>query len=260
MHQLNRLKLSALVASTATVLTCLNLNTLVKAATITNGGFNTDLSGWTVVEQPDSLGSWFFTTGGVSELGNQPIISPSEGNGYAHSAQTGATSQVLFQDIVLEADTEHLLSFDWFAQDWADNFIDAGTLDFTGDLNQHLRVDIVSTDFNDWFGPDSSTGVLANILAPVAELSPVTSWNSLDFDMTPWAGQSVRLAFRQVDNQLFFNAGIDDVSIASTPIGVDSPVVDPPIDNTQSVPEPTAIVGLAMLGTLFLKKSRVASV
>ncbi|MBX2863932.1 MAG: hypothetical protein KTR27_10270 [Leptolyngbyaceae cyanobacterium MAG.088] len=260
MHHLNRLKLSALVASTATALTCLNFNLVAKAASIVNGGFNADLSGWTLVEQTGAAGSWFFTEGGISALGGNPILAPSEGAGYAHSAQTDPTSQVLFQDIALEADTEHLLSFDWFAQDWSDNFIDAGTMDFTGDPNQHFRVDLVSTDFNDWFGPDSSTGVLANILAPVAELSAVTSWNSLDFDLTPWAGESVRLAFRQVDNQFFFNAGIDDVSIASTPISVDPPVVEPPVDDTQSVPEPTAIVGLAMLGTLFLKKSRVASV
>ena len=250
MTRLHRLKL--FVTGSVAVLTGLNMNLAATAASITNGGFNTDLTGWTVVEQSGANGSWFSTEGGFSALGNQTIIAPSEGDRYAHSAQTGPTSQVLFQDIVLEADTEHLLSFDWFAQDWSNNFIDAGTMDFTGGDNQHLRVDLVATDFNDWFGPDSSTGVLANVLAPVAELSPVNSWNNLSFDLTPWAGQAVRLTFRQVDNQDFFNAGVDDVSIASTPV-----VVEPPVDTPQAVPEPTILAGLAMLGLIARKKSSV---
>lgn len=266
MARLHRCKL--LAAGSIAALTGFNINLAATAASITNGGFNTDLTGWAVVEQPSASGSWFFTEGGTSALGDNPILTPSEGDGYAHSAQTGQTSQVLFQDITLEADTQHLLSFDWFAQDWSNNFVDAGTLDFTGGLNQHLRVDLVPTDFTDWFGPDSSTGVLTNILAPVAELSPVDSWNSLDFDLTPWAGQAVRLAFRQVDNQLFFNAGVDDVSIVSTPIVVEPPVVDPPVvvdppappvvlpaTTPQAVPEPGVLAGLAVLGLIARKKS-----
>ena len=234
------------------MLTCLSFNLVAKAASITNGGFNTSLAGWTVVEQAGAEGSWFFTDGGLSALGNNPLLTPNEGAGYAHSAQTGPTSQVLFQDIVLEANAEHLLSFDWFAQDWANSFSDAGTLDFTGVDNQHLRVDLVSPGFGDWFGPDASAGVLANILAPVAELSPVDSWNSLAFDLSPWAGQSVRLAFRQVDNQTFFNAGVDGVSIASTPDVVDEPVtVEPPTPpEPQGIPEPGMVVSLLGLGLL----------
>ncbi|NEQ51333.1 MAG: hypothetical protein F6K11_14530 [Leptolyngbya sp. SIO3F4] len=255
MYRFNRLKLSKLVAGSATVLTCLNFNLVARAASITNGGFNADLSGWTIVEQPGASGSWFSTEGGFSALGSQPIIAPSEGTRYVHSAQTGPTSQVLFQDIVLEADTEHLLSFDWYAQDWSNRFSDAGTLDFTGADNQHLRVDLVSTDFSDWFGPDSSNGLLSNILAPVAQISPVDSWNSLDFDLTPWAGQSVRLAFRQVDNQLFFNAGVDDVSILSTPI-----IGDTPANSPQGVPEPGLLTGfVTLLGLLVYKTSRMAT-
>lgn len=257
MTRLHRFKLLA----TGSVVMLAGLNPAAMAASITNGGFNTDLTGWTVVEQPGANGSWFSTEGGFSELGGQPIIAPSEGDRYVHSAQTGQTSQVLFQDIVLEADTEHLLSFDWFAQDWSNTFIDAGTMDFTGADNQHLRVDLVATDFSDWFGPDSSTGVLANVLAPVAELSPVTSWNNLSFDLTPWAGQSVRLAFRQVDNQDFFNAGVDDVGIVSTPIVVEPPVEPPvdiptPIDQPQAVPEPGILAGLALMGLFVRKQSR----
>ena len=232
--------LFAKIAGSVALVSCLSLSLEAKAATIINGGFNTNLDGWTVVNQPGSFGNWFHTNGGRATLGGQPILAPSEGEGYAHSTQTGPTSQVLFQDVFLEADTEHFLSFDWYAQDWGDALVDAETMDYTVPRNQHLRVDLVSTDFGDWFGPDSSSGVLANILAPTAERSPVINWNNRSFDLTPWAGESVRLAFRQVDNIWFFNAGIDDVSIMSDPV------------SGPNVPEPSILAGAIVLGALFL--------
>ncbi|MDY6784401.1 MAG: PEP-CTERM sorting domain-containing protein [Cyanobacteriota bacterium] len=230
------IRFSALTTGFIGSLCLFGLGSNAKAATVVNGGFNSDLSGWTVVNQPGSFGSWFQTAGGTSVLGFNPILAPSEGTGYAHSAQTGSTSQVLFQDITLEAGFDHVLSFDWFAQNWARIFADAGTLNRNVRPNQHFRVDLVSTGFTDWFGPNSSAGVLANILAPVAEPAPVSAWNDLSFDLTPWAGQTVRLAFRQVDNQFFFNAAVDDVKIASTPSTI--------------VPEPSSMVGLLALGAL----------
>ncbi len=45
----------------------------------------------------------------------------------------------------------------------------------------------------------------------------------------------MRLAFREVDNQFFFNAGVDKVKIASTAV---------------SVPEPTSTLSLLALGSL----------
>ncbi|MEO0396537.1 MAG: PEP-CTERM sorting domain-containing protein [Cyanobacteria bacterium P01_A01_bin.137] len=230
------------IAGSVAFLTCLSLSFTAQAAIITNGGFNADLEGWTVINQPGANGNWFHTTGGRARLGPRgglSILAPNEGTGYAHTAQTDPTSQVLFQDIVLEADTTHFLSFDWYTQDWARSFFDAGTMDYNPvNPNQHFRVDLVSTDFDDWFGPDSSADILANILAPVAEPAPVNSWNSLTFDLTPWSGESVRLAFRQVDNQYFFNAGVDNVIISSDPNGGGNP----------SVPEPSALFGLMALG------------
>ncbi len=233
-------RLFATVLGSVAFLSSLGLTLKATAATITNGGFNTDLDGWTVINQPGASGNWLHTNGGTAAIGGQPILAPSEGSGYAHTTQNDPTSQVLFQDISLEAGATHLLSFDWYAQDWAATFFDAGNLSYTGAPNQHLRVDLVSTGFDDWFGLDSSTGVLANILPPVADAAPATDWNSLTFDLTPWAGESVRLAFRQVDNQFFFNAGIDNVSIASAPNAI------------PSVPEPSIIVGVIVLGLLGL--------
>ncbi|WP_414621109.1 PEP-CTERM sorting domain-containing protein [Calothrix sp. CCY 0018] len=100
--------------------------------------------------------------------------------------------------------------------------------------NHHFRVDIVDASFTDWFGSSSSDGVLANLISPIAEAPLVNGFNNGTFDLTAFAGSTVRLAFRNVDNQGFFHAGVDNVQIQSA--------------STASVPEPTTILGLFAVG------------
>jgi PEP-CTERM motif len=227
-------KLSTLTAGVISLMGLSSLWTVANAASIVNGGFETGFAGWTVVDQPGGSGSWFTTGGGSSPLSFHPIPSPTEGTQFAVTDQFGPGSHVLFQDINLEAGSQHILSFDWIAQNWAGIFANPGTVDKNVFPNQQFRVDLVPTGFSDWFGPNSSAGILANILAPVAENAPVTAWNNLAFDLTPWAGSTVRLAFREVDNQSYFNAGIDNVKIASS--------------TSTSVPEPASVLGLLAFG------------
>lgn len=216
-----------------------------NAATVVNGGFETGyFKGWKSVTQTGSLGSWALTNGANNPF-TGPIPGPSQGLLYSVTEQFGRGSHVLFQDIVLEAGFTHELSFDWFAQDTSGvGLIDAGTMDFNVGANQHFRVDLVSAGFNDWFGPSSDAGVLANIVSPVAQTSLVNGFNTTTFDLTPWAGSTVRLAFRQVQTQLFFNSGVDAVSIQS---------------ESTSVPEPASVLGLLAVGVgcVSLKTSKV---
>ncbi|MBD2580475.1 PEP-CTERM sorting domain-containing protein [Oscillatoria sp. FACHB-1406] len=204
-----------------------------NAASIVNGGFETgNFSGWTVVNQAFSSGNFFNTAGGSAPLSGIPISGASEGTRYAVTDQGGGGSHVLFQDIFLEAGSQYQLSFDWFAQTSIPLF-NPETMNAFGVVNQQFRVDIVSAGFSDWFDNSSSAGVLANILAPT--VSP-DRWTSTTFDLSAWAGQTVRLAFREVDNQNFFQAGVDNVKISSTP--------------NQAVPEPASTLGLLALGAM----------
>jgi hypothetical protein len=203
------------------------------AASIVNGGFETgDFSGWTTVSQGGSNGNLFNTAGGSSPRSGFAIPGASEGTRYAVTDQGGPGSYVLFQDIFLEAGSQHQLSFDWFAQSAAP-FFNPGTMNAFGPPNQQFRVDLVSAGFSDWFNSSSSAGVLANIVAPTA--SP-RQWTSTSFDLSAWTGQTVRLAFREIDNQGYFQAGVDNVKISSTP--------------TQAVPEPASTLGLMAFGAI----------
>ncbi|NEO45177.1 MAG: PEP-CTERM sorting domain-containing protein [Moorea sp. SIO4A3] len=228
-----------------------------NAATIVNGGFEEGFRGWKSVDQTGSRGSWAITNGANTPFSG-PIPGSSQGSFYNVTHHFGPGSHVLFQDIVLEAGFTHELSFDWFAQDfdWSAQdtlgvgLMDAGTMDFNVGANQHFRVDLVSADFDDWFGQSSDAGVLANILSPVADPSPVNGFNTTTFDLTPWAGSTVRLAFRQVQTQLFLNSGVDAVSIKSEATS-----------ESTSVPEPASVLGLLAVGVgcVSLKKSKIKS-
>jgi hypothetical protein len=189
-------------------------------AVLVNGEFELeDLNGWTQVNQPDGSGRWVLTPGGRAPISRVPIPRPTIGAQYVVTDQAGPGSHVLFQDIVLEANSRHTLSFDWFAQNTAaGGLLNPGTMDYSGAPNQQFRVDLVPTSFSDWFGPSASNGILANILAPVAQPYPVSSFSNLAFDLTPWAGSTVRVAFRAAENRFFFEAGVDNVRLSSTPI------------------------------------------
>ncbi|WP_271251863.1 hypothetical protein [Pseudanabaena sp. Chao 1811] len=192
------------------------------AASITNGGFEAGFTGWTTVVQPNSNGNLSITGGGTSPISGARIPSPSEGTKYAVTDQFGPGSYVLYQDISLESGANALLSFDWFAQGYAPLSTTpspAGSTDFTVAPNEFFRVDVVSAGFNSWFG-SSTAGVLATILNPVNQGNPVNGWTKTTYNLSAFNGQTIRLAFREVDNQGNFQAGVDNVSINSRPVPV----------------------------------------
>lgn len=226
---MNICQFSSIVIGTAVVTSFCSFPAI--AATVVNGSFENGLNGWTVVDEANGSGSWFSTLGGVSPLSGFSIPLPSQGNAFAVTDQNGPGSHVLFQDITLHPTGKQILSFDWFAQD--QSFVGPlsnGTESFTGGPNQHFRVDILQAGFNNFFGP-TGAGVLANIIGDTASVPPVVGFNTTTFDLTPWAGQTVRLAFREVDNQFFFQAGVDNIIITK-----------------EAVPEPNTV--LAILGVL----------
>lgn len=207
---------------------------LALSATVVNGDFESGLSNWSTVDI--GSGFWSTTDSSTSPISGSPIPGGGDGSFISVTDQIGPSSHVLFQDISLEAGQTHALSFDWFAQDQSGlGPIDAGTMNPLAAANQHFRVDVMEVSFSDWFGSNSSDGVLANVLAPTAETLPVSGFNTTNFDLTPWAGSDVRLAFRQVDNLFFFQAGVDNVRIQSSNT------------NNTTVPEPASVLGLLAL-------------
>ncbi|MGH7724380.1 MAG: hypothetical protein ACREOU_03035 [Candidatus Eiseniibacteriota bacterium] len=65
---------------------------------------------------------------------------------------------------------------------------------------------------------DVGAGVLANLFQTTPSSPPTLGYTTLVANLTPFSGQTIRLRFAEVDNQLFFNVGIDAVSIQAEPM------------------------------------------
>jgi hypothetical protein len=184
------------------------------AATTVNGGFETGtFTGWTVFNQPGGSGDWFVYTGTSTPLNGFPVAAPPEGTHAAVTDQGGPGSHVLYQDVVLESGFAHTLSFVVYYENQAGFFATPPTLDFGVLPNQQYRVDVLRAT------ADPASTAPADVLATVFQtregdptsLGPTT----ISFDLTPFAGMTIRIRFAEVDNQLFFNASVDNVVIQS---------------------------------------------
>jgi hypothetical protein len=183
-----------------------------SAATIANGGFETgNFSGWTVVNQ--APGGWFVYTGTISPLSGFPIAAPPEGTHAAVTDQFGPGSHVLYQDVALESGFSHALSFIVYHENQAGFFAAPPTLDFTVFPNQQYRIDVLRATAD----PTSTapSDVLANVFQTREGDPPSLPPTTISFDLTPFAGMTVRIRFAEVDNQFFFQASVDDVRIES---------------------------------------------
>ncbi|MCA1705112.1 MAG: hypothetical protein LC808_18360, partial [Actinobacteria bacterium] len=203
----------ALAATMAGVL--LALASPAWAARVVNGDFETEtLSGFTVVNQPGGSGSWYAysSTNPPPEgcAAPSPPEAPPQGTFAATTAQSGPGSHVLYQNIALEPNARHTLSFTLYYKLFAP-FSTPATLDFTRVPNQQYRVDILKPSAN----PFSVTP--ANILARVFRTDPgeptTLAPTRMTFDLSPYAGQTVRLRFAEVDNQNCFLASVDNIDV-----------------------------------------------
>lgn len=185
------------------------------AASVANGDFESgDLAGWTVTNL--GSGDWFNYAGTVAPLSGHVIAAPPQGTRAATSAQIGPGSHILHQDVALEADHDHSLSFVLYYANRAGAFFSPETLDpFLGQPNQQYRVDIMRpTAPVDSVAPGD---VLLNVFATRPGDPLTLAPTPISVDLSPFDGQTVRLRFAQVDNQLFFQGSVDAVGIASEP-------------------------------------------
>src|SRR5207253_2680393 len=158
------------------------------------------------------FGNWFVYTGTVSPQSSYTIAAPPEGTYAATTDAQGPGSHILYRDVTLTAGFNHTLNFLLYYANRGSGFVTPATLDYVGAPNQQYRVDVMN--------PAAPVNSMApsDILATVFQTQvgdPLTkSPTPYTFDLTPFAGQTVRIRFAEADNQFYFQASLDNLSVA----------------------------------------------
>ncbi|MEX1254631.1 MAG: Ig-like domain-containing protein [Dehalococcoidia bacterium] len=160
---------------------------------------------------------------------------PPEGETAAMSDQDGPSSSVLYQCVDIPAGASAELSFqlyllnvegkgdgEYHTPPTLDPFLGGGKPQGQAfplgngkpGANQQFRADIVSTAGMDG---DPFTLASGDVLMNVYQTDPgdpnESGYDPVTADLSALAGQSVCIRFALVDNQFFFNAGVDDVKL-----------------------------------------------
>lgn len=190
-----------------------NKNAEAQPNLFVNGSFETgDLTGWTVVQETGSAGSWFVYSGNLSPLTNQPILPPPDGTFAATSDQQNPSSQVLFQDIEVPVQGTTECSVTVYYNNNADEFVIGPNLSALGAENQQARIDIMDPNAPDF---DIGAGVLENLFQTNPGDPVILGYSTVNFDLTDFAGTTVRFRAAEVDNLSNFLFSIDNVTCAS---------------------------------------------
>lgn len=178
---------------------------------IVNGDFETgDLTGWTELHETDE-GEWSVYSGTTTPISHHPIDPPPQGNFAAVGDQSDPASMLLYQDVVLPVGKILTLEFIYYYTNYNNAFFAPDSLHRADSPNQQARVDVMKPVADPYsVAPED---ILANIVHTLPgdplTLPPTTA----QFDLTPFAGQTVRIRFAIVDTQFFFNFAIDAVQI-----------------------------------------------
>jgi hypothetical protein len=233
----NRIKLFIRISAT---LAC-SLWLCAQAASITNGGFESGLAGWTRADQLGSEGTFALQTGAVSPANGTAVPSPPGGSTAAMTDAQGPGSHVLYQTFMATTPVpQATLSFDLFIGNRGPAFFTPNSLDFaTPTLNQQARVDILGGGVDPF--SVSAADVLTNLFQTTAGDALVSGYSHHSSDITALLNSHLNtpltLRFAETDNVLTFQFGVDNVNITETA--------------EAAVPEPSSI-WLLLAGALFV--------
>jgi hypothetical protein len=186
------------------------------AVQVANGGFETGtFSGWTEQDEPGSAGSWFVYSGTTTPLSNQTVPAPPQGTYAAITDQEDPAANYLYQDLHLPSGHKYLLSlYVYYTSEAPIANPPSLDYDYTGP-NQQYRVDVIKpTAMNDSV---SSSDILKPVFATGATSPETMAPTLMSADLSAFAGQTVRLRAAQADNESFMHAGLDGVSITTSP-------------------------------------------
>ena len=197
----------------------------------TNGGFESGgFSPWSQINS--GSGEIAIDGGAFAPPGPGGTVVPFDGSFAAVTYQFGPGEHTLYTDVTLAADLREA------KLTWADNLQNhAGTF---RDPIQEWRVEI-------WDPSDNS--IRGELFSTEPGDAPFQDWTEREADLTPWLGETIRLAFTQQDALFFFNARVDAVQVLTRRrVDMDIDIRPDSPDNPVN-PESSGVLLVAMLGS-----------
>jgi hypothetical protein len=191
------------------------------AATVVNGNFEAgSLKGWQV-HRATEAGNWFAYKGTEAPIGGKrgadPVQPPPQGTFAAIADEANPETATLYQDVALEPGVEHRLSLLAYYNTYDPLvFPSPDTLSVDdevlgGQPNQQFRIDVMKPE-----APIESidpADVLVNVFRTKASGPATMTPTKLTADLTPFAGQTVRIRVTIAAHEEVLNAGVDAVAI-----------------------------------------------
>jgi uncharacterized repeat protein (TIGR01451 family) len=161
---------------------------------ISEGGFETGtFAKW--VTRDTGFGSWVINDGTLDPDGPEGPTNAFAGKFNAVTVQIGAGEHLLYQDVFIPLDAQSA------TLTWAQRIRNHAA--YFSVPNQRFRVEIRT--------PADELLAVAFETAPGDTL--LQDWQEHHFDVSPFRGQTIRVAFHQQDNLGYFNVHIDNVSV-----------------------------------------------
>ncbi len=187
---------------------------------ILNGGFEAGtFTNW--VATNSGGGGWVLSSGTYDPPGPEVPRPPFSGNFSAISQQTGGSSQTLYQDITLPVGANPV------TLSWVDRIHNYAS-QFSAD--QYFHVEIRRSD----------NAILQLAFTTNPGDPPTNDWTPRSFDLSSYAGQTIRIAFVEKSSLYYFNLGLDNVSVrALIPLTNTPGVINEVFFGTNPTPGPT---------------------
>jgi len=205
---------SLFFATLAVTLFLLNVPHISAQCTFTNGNFETtDMTGWTIytriLNQP---ANWYNYTGTLTPQTSHAISAPPQGTRAAVTDHNNATTHELYQDFTVPAGQSGTLSFYLAYNNTYSSFITLNTLDYTG--NQQARIDLIKTTT-----PNESIAA-SDVYRKLFQTQPgdpfVLTPTLMTYDVSGFAGLTVRLRFAEAVGLSWFPVAVDNVCMSTT--------------------------------------------
>lgn len=226
---------------------------------VTNGDFDAGgLAGWSTAENPSTQnGCGFFRYSGTQSFNGNSIQAPPVGtHAVSSDSLDPPCSSVIYQDITVPSGAEVSCFLIYYYQNFADVFILGPGLNSSdvGTANQQARIDILTEGAGNF---TTGSAVLENLVQTEPGDPNTLDYTTLEFDLTEYAGSTVKLRAAQASNRGVLLFAIDSISCTAEDLGGEDGVSSVPTLSEWGMIAMASILGI--VGFIIARRRKAAA-